>query len=156
MLDEALTHRSAAGKHNERLEFLGDALLNYIMAEWLYHHFPDADEGRLTRLRAILVKGETLAKLACELNLGPYLRLGAGEVKTGGQSRTSILADSMEALIAAVFLDAGMERCKQLLYTWFASRLASLSELENLKDAKTRLQEYLQAEKKRFARIHGY
>lgn len=145
LLGEALTHRSAGRPNNERLEFLGDAILNCVIAEALYHQVPDADEGALSRLRALLVRGETLARIAGELNLGEALALGSGELKSGGFRRRSILADALEAVIGAVYLDGGFEACRGLIRKLFASRLESLPAAESLKDPKTRLQEYLQA-----------
>lgn len=145
LLVRALTHRSADTSNNERLEFLGDALLNYLMADVLYHRFPQAKEGELTRLRADLVKGETLTAIAHYLELGQYLRLGGGELKSGGWRRASILADAMEAMIGAIYLDAGMAVCQQVVLNLWENRLAKLSPAEVIKDPKTRLQEYLQA-----------
>lgn len=107
LLEEALTHRSASPRHNERLEFLGDALLNLVMAEYLFHRYPQASEGELSRLRATLVKGEALAELARGLKLGKELRLGQGELRSGGSGRESILADALEAIFGAVYLDGG-------------------------------------------------
>ena len=138
----ALTHRSAGRPHNERLEFLGDALLNAFVAELLFEHFPRADEGELTRLRAALVNGQALAQLARELELGEQLRLGPGEMKSGGQRRDSILADAFEALLAAIYQDAGLQACRDTIRALMLPRLAQLQ--RNAKDAKTRLQEWLQ------------
>jgi len=112
-LVQALTHRSMGGDHNERLEFLGDSLLGMFIAEALYIQFPKVSEGDLSRMRATLVRGQTLAEIARDFELGDYLRLGPGELKSGGFRRESILADAVEAIIAAVFLDNGMERCKE-------------------------------------------
>lgn len=145
LLAEALTHRSAGRPNNERLEFLGDAVLNCLIADALYHRVPDADEGGLSRLRATLVRGETLADIAGDLNLGEALALGAGELKSGGFRRRSILADALEAVIGAVYLDGGFEACRRLVLELFDSRLQSLPAADSLKDPKTRLQEYLQA-----------
>ena len=138
----ALTHRSAGKPHNERLEFLGDALLNAFVAELLYEHFPRADEGELTRLRAALVNGQALAQLARELEIGESLRLGPGELKTGGHRRDSILADACEALMAAVCLDAGLAACRATIRALIEPRLGTLE--HHAKDPKTRLQEWLQ------------
>lgn len=151
LLQEALTHRSIGLLNNERLEFLGDALLNTIMATELYHRFPKASEGQLSCLRASLVKGEQLAKIARQLQLGDYLHLGEGEMKSGGQHRISILADSLEAVIAAIFLDSTrIECCANVVMRWFTVPLESIQDEEQpLKDPKTRLQEY--AHKKRIA-----
>ena len=146
LLHAALTHRSMAGApNNERLEFLGDALLNGIVAEALYHRCPQASEGDLSRLRATLVRGDTLARIARELDLGEQLRLGSGELKSGGFRRASILADALEALVAAVYLDSDFASCRSLVLHLFESRLDALPPVEQLKDPKTRLQEYLQA-----------
>ena len=144
-LEEALTHRSASANNNERLEFLGDALLNLVVAEVLYHRHPKASEGELSRLRASLVKGETLAKLARELKLGENLRLGPGELKSGGARRESILSDALEAIIGAVYLDGGLAACRDLILTLYRENLEGLASASELKDPKTRLQEYLQA-----------
>jgi ribonuclease III len=144
LLRAALTHRSVRGQNNERLEFLGDALLNFIMAEDLYFQFINAEEGDLSRLRAILVKGETLAEIAQEFNLGNCLRLGPGEFKNGGLFRKSILADALEAVIGAIYLDSNFEVCRLKVNTWFESRVRG-TYLDVEKDPKTRLQEYLQA-----------
>ncbi len=140
----ALTHRSASGRNNERLEFLGDGLVNVIVAEALYLRHPVADEGWLTRARAQLVREATLAGIARELQLGEQLELGPGELKSGGYRRDSILADALEALIGAIHLDAGFETCRRIVLGWFASRLESLTATGTEKDAKTRLQEWLQ------------
>lgn len=145
LLELALTHRSFGGKNNERLEFLGDSILNYVIAEDLFHRFPKAKEGELSRLRASLVKGDTLAELAREFGLGDYLKLGAGELKSGGFRRDSILADAVEGIIGAIYLDAGMDVCREHILAWYRQRLDATSLKIVTKDAKTRLQEYLQA-----------
>ncbi|GAB3488751.1 ribonuclease III [Marinomonas epiphytica] len=147
LLELALTHRSFGGKNNERLEFLGDSILNYVIAEDLFHRFPKAKEGELSRLRASLVKGDTLAELAREFKMGDFLKLGAGELKSGGFRRDSILADSVEGVIGAIYLDAGMDTCRDKILTWYKSRLDATSLKVVTKDAKTRLQEYLQGRK---------
>lgn len=147
LLEDALSHRSFRGKNNERLEFLGDAILNCVIAAALFRSCPNAKEGELSRLRASLVRGETLATLAQEFDLGSYLRLGAGEVKSGGFRRTSILADALEAVVGAIYLDSDMKTCEERILSWYASRLDNFNELPSLKDPKTRLQEYLQARK---------
>lgn len=147
LLELALTHRSFGGKNNERLEFLGDSILNYVIAEDLFHRFPKAKEGELSRLRASLVKGDTLAELAREFQLGDYLKLGAGELKSGGFRRDSILADTVEGIIGAMYLDAGMDVCREHILSWYKERLDATSLKIVTKDAKTRLQEYLQARK---------
>ena len=147
LLELALTHRSFGGKNNERLEFLGDSILNYVIAEDLFHRFPKAKEGELSRLRASLVKGDTLAELAREFQLGDFLKLGAGELKSGGFRRDSILADTVEGIIGGIYLDAGMDVCRQHILAWYKERLDATSLKVVTKDAKTRLQEYLQARK---------
>lgn len=146
LLERALTHRSAHRcRNNERLEFLGDAYLGQIIAARLFAAFPRASEGQLTRMRARLVRGQTLAALARELELGPYLVLGGGELKSGGHRRESILADTVEAIIGAIVLDAGGAACEEVVESWFARRLEEISPDAVDKDAKTRLQEWLQA-----------
>jgi ribonuclease-3 len=145
LLREALTHRSVGSRNNERLEYLGDAALSFVIAEALYERHPGASEGELSRLRASLVKRESLAVLARELMLGEFLFLGGGEQKSGGFRRDSILADALEAVIGAVHLDGGFEACRTLLLRLFEQRLGGLPEAETLKDPKTRLQEWLQS-----------
>ncbi len=140
----ALTHRSVSSKNNERLEFLGDAILGFVIADALYRRFPDAQEGALSRLRSSLVKGVTLAEVARELDMGDYLVLGSGELKSGGFRRDSILACALEAMIGAVYLDGGEAPCRALLLRLFESRLQSSSPDSVEKDPKTQLQEYLQ------------
>ncbi|MDX1569468.1 MAG: ribonuclease III [Xanthomonadales bacterium] len=144
LLRQALTHRSAGNPNNERLEFLGDSILNFVVADELFQRFPDADEGDLSRLRAKLVRKETLAAIANDLALGEHLNLGQGEKRSGGQRRSSILADAVEAVLGAVFLDGGYGPAADLIRAWFKDRVANLPPAEQLKDAKTRLQEYLQ------------
>jgi ribonuclease-3 len=144
LLGAALTHRSAGGAHNERLEFLGDAVLNFAVAELLYREFPKAAEGDLTRYRATLVSGESLADVAETLGLGERLVLGPGELKSGGFRRRSILADALEALLGAVYLDGGLEAAAGVVERLLRPRLAGLPESVALKDPKTRLQEWLQ------------
>ncbi len=146
LLDEALTHRSAAGQSNERLEFLGDAVLDFVISHAVYTRRPDAPEGDLSRLRASLVNDRALAELAGELGIGEHLQLGSGEKKTGGHRRSSILADALEALFGAVYLDRGFAAAEQLIREVYAGRLAALPDSESLKDPKTRLQERLQAD----------
>jgi ribonuclease-3 len=141
----ALTHRSAAGTNNERLEFLGDAVLNLLIAHRLYLGFPHATEGDLSRLRARLVSREPLAEIALALGVGAVLQLGAGELRSGGFRRQSILADALEALCGAVFLDGGLGAVEEVIARLFTARIAALPEPQALKDAKTRLQEYLQS-----------
>lgn len=147
LLELALTHRSHGSRNNERLEFLGDSILGFTIGAALFEQFPQGREGQLSRLRAQLVSGETLAKLAREMEIGDCLRLGEGEMKSGGFRRASILADAVEALIGAIYLDAGLETARERVLAWFASRLQNLS-LETAKDPKTRLQEWLQARQK--------
>jgi ribonuclease III len=141
----ALTHRSAPGPNNERLEFLGDAVLNLVVAELLYRSFPGAAEGDLSRLRARVVSREPLAEVAAHLRLGEVLQLGTGELKSGGFRRQSILADALEAVCGALFLDGGLPAAAQAITRLLGPRIAALPEPSTLKDAKTRLQEYLQA-----------
>lgn len=145
LLEEALTHRSASARNNERLEFLGDALLNVVIAEYLFQHYSKASEGELSRLRASLVKGETLAELARGLKLGDWLRLGPGELKSGGFRRESILSDTLEAIFGAIYLDDGLVACRGAILHLYRDHLARLASASELKDPKTRLQEYLQA-----------
>lgn len=144
LLNLALTHRSYSTKNNERLEFLGDSLVNLIIGEALFLKFADLKEGKLSRLRADLVKGETLAQLSLELGLDQYLQLGAGEVKAGGAKRHSILADVLEALIAAIYLDSNFDELKPIVLNWFEVKLAEINQTTKSKDHKTRLQEHLQ------------
>lgn len=141
----ALTHRSTGAEHNERLEFLGDSLLNCSVARLLYEAHPEADEGALSRLRATLVSGETLAQIALQLGLGEHLRLGPGELKSGGFRRASILADTLEAILGAIFLDSGFDTAAAAVQRILGPRLSSLPAAHLLKDPKTRLQESLQA-----------
>ena len=147
LLDLALTHRSVSNNNNERLEFLGDAILGCVIAEELFKRFPKATEGELTRLRASLVKGDTLARIGRELELGDCLRLGSGELKSGGFRRSSILACGVEAIIGAVHVDNGFEAARNLVVHLFKSRLDSTSPEAAHKDPKTRLQELMQSHK---------
>ena len=149
LLQQALTHRSAGQRNNERLEFLGDSILNLIISQQLFHQFEYATEGELTRLRSQLVKGVTLAKIALDLKLDDFLLLGLGEKLSGGHRRESILADTLEAIIAAIYLDSQMdiESVRNCILSWYASRLDKLSLKELVKDPKTILQEWLQAHK---------
>jgi len=147
LLEQALTHRSCKGQHNERLEFLGDALLGLVIAEALFARFPETREGDLTRMRSALVKGVTLASIAQELGLSEFLRLGPGELKSGGFRRESILADALEAIIGAIYLDSGMAACKAQIMLWFEQRLIEITPGQQ-KDSKTLLQEYLQGLRK--------
>jgi ribonuclease-3 len=145
LLRRALRHRSAGPVHNERLEFLGDALVNLIVAQSLYEHWPRADEGALTRARASLVRESALAEVARRLGLGDAIELGPGELKSGGHRRDSILADALEALVGAIHLDAGFDACRDTVLPWFEPAIHALPMGKADKDAKTRLQEWLQA-----------
>ncbi|MCK8514742.1 ribonuclease III [Methylonatrum kenyense] len=145
LLEEALTHRSVSECNNERLEFLGDSILNFVIASELFFLKDDASEGALSRLRASLVNRETLAEIARDLDLGECLRLGSGEKKSGGRRRDSILSDSVESILGAVYTDSGYDACRDLILRLYQDRLASLPEAQDLKDPKTRLQEYLQS-----------
>lgn len=145
LLQQALTHRSSGPQHNERLEFLGDAVLSCIISHALYQQCGQADEGELSRLRAYLVCEPRLAEIARELQLGEYLHFGPGENDSGSWRRDSVLADALEALIGALFLDGGMDCARTQVLQLYATRLQALPSAESLKDAKTRLQEYLQA-----------
>ena len=144
LLQQALTHRSASKRNNERLEFLGDAFLNFAIAQRLYGLRGDASEGDLSRLRAFLVRGTTLAEIARTLDLERQLVLGPGELRSGGGRRESVLANGLEALIGAILLDGGSEAAQGCIDALFAERLENLPAAESLKDAKTRLQEWLQ------------
>ncbi|MBT7306767.1 MAG: ribonuclease III [Gammaproteobacteria bacterium] len=147
LLRQAMTHRSNSYKNNERLEFLGDAILGFVVSDLLYGRYPDVTEGDLSRLRARLVRGESLAEIARALALGDALLLGAGELKSGGFRRASILADAMEAVIGAIYLDSDFSRCEAWLRQLFESLIDALPPVAQLKDPKTRLQEWLQARK---------
>ncbi|MBN9231571.1 MAG: ribonuclease III [Legionella sp. 40-6] len=146
-LKQALTHCSMGSENYERFEFLGDSILSFIIAHELFNRFPDQSEGQLSRLRSFLVRGDMLAELALELGLGDYLYLGPGELKSGGFRRSSILSDALEAVFAAVFLDGGIDAAKAVILSLYQSRLNDPNLNDCLKDAKTRLQEYLQATK---------
>jgi len=148
LLQQALTHRSAGNRNNERLEFLGDAVLGGVIAGELYHRFPGASEGRLSRLRASLVRRESLADIARTLEIGQYLQLGSGERKSGGHRRDSIMSDAVEALFGAIYLDSDFATCRRCILALFGARLEGLTETAVLKDPKTRLQEYLQARRR--------
>ncbi|MFT5722277.1 MAG: ribonuclease-3 [Motiliproteus sp.] len=150
----ALTHRSCGSKNNERMEFLGDSILNFVIADALFQRFPTAKEGQLSRLRARLVKGVTLAELAEEMALKEFLKLGQGELKSGGFNRHSIQADSVEALIGAIYLDTGFEPCRERILAWYQPRLEQLSLEDTLKDPKTRLQEFLQSRRNELPVYH--
>lgn len=146
LLEQALRHRSTGLTSNERLEFLGDSALNFIIADILYTQYPKYEEGILSRLRANLVNGKTLAEIAKELNIGDYLQLGAGERKSGGTQRTSILADTCEAILGAIYLDSNIKICKKIISKLYKTRLKNLS-TDKPKDPKTTLQEMLQSKK---------
>ena len=148
LLELALTHRSCGKRNNERLEFLGDAILSFVIANALFERFPQAKEGEMSRLRAKLVKGETLAEIGRELNLGDFLRLGSGELKSGGFRRDSILADAVEAIIGSIHLDQGLDHASQFILTLFESRLNAIDLKRSVKDSKTRLQEFMQSRRK--------
>lgn len=146
LLEQALTHRSVSSHNYERLEFLGDSLLSVIIAQYLYQHYPQENEGRLTRMRATLVRQETLGKVAKDLQLSQSLILSVGELKSGGHNRESILADVVEAIIAAIYLDGcDLVALSHIVLQWYAPYTQDLAEPEQLKDPKSRLQEFLQA-----------
>jgi ribonuclease-3 len=145
LLERAVSHRSVGAHNNERLEFLGDAILGFEVADYLYGHAGDADEGQLSRMRAHLVRRETLAEVARELQLGDVLLLGQGELRSGGQSRDSILADAVEAIIAATYLDGGLAEARALVRRLLGGRLSEPAPVLRRKDPKTRLQEFLQS-----------
>lgn len=145
LFEQALTHRSSSSSSNERLEFLGDAVLDFVISECVYRAQPDADEGDLSRLRSSLVKDTTLAEIASDLDLGPHLILGGGERKSGGHRRESILADALEAVFGAVYIDSGFKPACKVVEKAFGNRLRDLPDPKELRDPKTRLQEWLQA-----------
>ena len=145
LLDEALTHRSFASKNNERLEFLGDGILNFVIADELFKAYPDVQEGDLSRLRATLVNKESLAVIANKLKLGDVIKLGSGELKSGGFRRPSILADAVESILGSVYCDGGFQPARDLIVRLYADRLAAPTDLQSLKDPKTQLQELLQS-----------
>jgi ribonuclease-3 len=147
LLKQALTHRSALGAHNERLEFLGDSILSFAISTDLYLRFPKVTEGDLSRMRATLVCGKMLAEIGREFNLSDCLILGPGELKSGGFRRDSIIADGVEAIIGAAFLDSDIDTVKALILSWFDSRLKTIEPGISQKDPKTRLQEHLQSRK---------
>jgi len=144
LLEQALTHRSLNRQNNERLEFLGDSILNFVVAARLYELNPDDDEGGLSRLRARVVRGETLAQIASRINLGQNLRMGEGELKSGGFKRKSILADALEAVYGAIYIDGGFAACEAVILHTCKAVITALPEAGELKDPKTRLQEWLQ------------
>ncbi len=145
LLEEALTHRSYSSTNNERLEFLGDGILNFVIAHELFKLYPDVQEGDLSRLRASLVNKDSLAEIAGHLELGEVIKLGSGELKSGGFRRPSILADAVESILGAVYCDGGFEPCRELIIRLYADRLALSMDLQSLKDPKTQLQELLQS-----------
>jgi ribonuclease-3 len=145
LLREALTHRSVGPKNYERLEFLGDSVLSLVVSQKLFERFPTANEGDLSRMRSRIVRGRTLADVALKLNLGKQVILGPGEMKSGGFRRTSILADALESLLGAILLDGGYDACRSVIEDLFCPLIDALPSAESLKDAKTRLQEWLQA-----------
>ena len=148
LLEQALTHRSySRSNNNERLEFLGDSILNLIISKHIYLRFKDADEGDLSRIRASLVKEQSLAQIAMDIGLGDHIRLGGGELKSGGFRRASILSDALEALIAAIYLDSDYAQTEATVLRLYHGQLQSVDENANLRDPKTQLQEYLQARK---------
>ncbi len=147
LLEHALTHRSFKGKNNERLEFLGDGILNFLIAESLFHKFPNLPEGDLSRLRSDLVKSKTLSDIALKFELGEYIKLGEGELKSAGWRRPSILADCMEAILAAVFLDSGLDASRSMIKLWFHDLIKNIDPKKIEKDPKSILQELLQAQK---------
>ena len=147
LLELALTHRSHSSSNNERFEFLGDALLDLVIGELIFFRYEHADEGDLSRIRASLVKKEALADLAKTLDLGRFMRLGAGELKSGGFRRESILADAMEAIFCAAYLDAGYDASKRMIVGLYQPLIDNIRSIDDLKDPKTRLQEYLQSRK---------
>lgn len=144
LLTIALTHRSKGADNYERLEFLGDSILGFVVAEWLYHRFPELAEGKLSRMRASLVRKETLAKVARDLQLSQFLILGEGEMKSGGFNRDSILADGVESLIGALYLDAGFDAAREFVNQQFGPHFEAISSVGSFKDAKSRLQEKMQ------------
>jgi len=147
LLKEAVTHRSAGSRNNERLEFLGDSILNFVIAADLFTRYANSSEGDLSRIRASLVNKEGLFLVAQDLKLGDYLILGSGELKSGGYRRNSILADTVEAIFGAVYMDSNLERCQQLILQLYNAQLQNIPDADSLKDPKTRLQELLQSRK---------
>ena len=146
IFQKAVTHRSMGKKNNERLEFLGDSVLGLVITDYLFKHLPNSKEGELSRLRSHLVRGTTLSEIAAESNLGNYLKLGEGELKSGGFRRDSIMEDALEAIIGAVYTVKGFSYAQKYILTLFADRLENLPDPESLKDPKSRLQEWLQSE----------
>lgn len=144
LLELALSHRSSGRHNNERLEFLGDSVLSLVITDFLYHRFPEVREGDLSRMRASLVRAESLSEVAKTLELGNEILLGQGEMKSGGHRRDSILGDTVEALIGAVYLDSDIDSARTCILRWFAGLLVAIEEVKPVKDAKTSLQEFLQ------------
>lgn len=144
LLELALTHRSRGARNYERLEFLGDSILGFVIANWLYQQFSEQSEGKLSRMRSSLVRKETLAQVARELELGDHLILGEGELKSGGFRRASILADAIESIIGALYLDSGLATAEKFIRSHFAELMTATTVTTNLKDAKSRLQEAMQ------------
>lgn len=147
LLESALSHRSIGSDNNERLEFLGDSVLGFVIASELYQRHPEAQEGELSQMRASVVNGDVLARLSIDLGINENLRLGIGECKSGGKSRRSILSDALEAVVGAIYIDAGLEICRRCLLNWYGKQVDDLSKITPNKDAKSRLQEWLQARK---------
>lgn len=145
LLELALKHRSLGAKNNERLEYLGDAILGFIVADLLFVKFPNASEGQLSRLRALVVKGESLAEIAFDLSLSKFVKLGPGELKSGGNRRASILADTVEAILGAIYLDGDVATVRKVIHSLFHDKLSEISLEKAKKDPKTRLQELLQS-----------
>ena len=145
LIEQALTHRSKTRNHNERLEFLGDSILGFVIAERLYQQFSNEDEGNLSLLRMYLVRGKTLTDMAKHFNLGEYMSFGVGELKSGGHKRARLLEDAFEAMIGAIYLDSDMDTTKNCILQWYSDILSAVNIEEHTKDPKSRLQEYLQA-----------
>ena len=146
LLEQALTHRSySRNKNNERLEFLGDSVLNLVISQYIYEREPGADEGDLSRIRSSLVNEEALARVARDIGLGDFIYLGGGELKSGGFRRSSILSDTLEAIIGAIYLDSGFDKARDTILFLYRDYLRTLPDTDTLKDAKTQLQEYLQS-----------
>ncbi len=145
LLELALTHRSFSSKNNERLEFLGDSLINHVVAEHVYRKFPNITEGPLSRIRAALVRRESLAELAINLKIGEYLFLGIGECKNGGRNRKSILADAVEAIVGAIYIDGGFEIAREVILVLYTAKFSAMSEDLAEKDFKTKIKEYTEA-----------
>jgi ribonuclease-3 len=154
LLDEAITHRSFGSSNNERLEFLGDAVLNLVIGRSLFEKYPELPEGELTRVRSVLVDQEGLTSVALDLDLGHFLKLGAGELKTGGNKRPSILSDAVEALFGAIYLDSDYETVERIIIQLYATYLGNMDPRELSKDPKTKLQEHLQASRIELPEYH--